>query len=44
MAAVVTEFFNELYTSNAGHRIEELVERVVHRVTPEMNDLMMHGF
>jgi hypothetical protein len=44
MAAVVTNYFNELFTSSAGHRMNELLEHVVHRVTPEMNDMLLREF
>jgi hypothetical protein len=41
---VVTDYFNELFTSYAGNRMEELLELVIHRVTPYMNDMLMHEF
>lgn len=41
---MVTNYFNELFTSNAGHRLDELLERVVHRVTLDMNDMLLHEF
>jgi hypothetical protein len=44
MAAAVTDYFNELFTSYAGNRMEELLERVVHRVTLDMNDMLMREF
>jgi hypothetical protein len=44
VAAVVTDYFNELFTSYAGNRMEELLERVVHRVTLDMNDMLMREF
>jgi hypothetical protein len=44
MAAVVTNYFNNLFTSHAGPRLEELLERVIQRVTPEMNDMLLREF
>jgi hypothetical protein len=41
MAAMVTNYFNELFTSDAGSRMEELLDRVVHWVTPDMNDMLL---
>jgi hypothetical protein len=38
MAAVVTNYFTDLFTSCAGQRMEELLDRVVPRITPDMND------
>lgn len=44
MAVVVTQYFHNLFATCAGHRMDELLQRVVHRVTPEMNDSLLREF
>lgn len=44
MAAVVTQYFNNLFASCVGHRMNELLERVVPRVTPDMNDQLLQTY
>jgi hypothetical protein len=44
MAAVVTNYFRDLFSSNAGHRVNELLEKVTPRVTNEMNELLVREF
>ena len=36
MAVVVTQYFNNLFASCEGHHMNELLERVIPRVTPNM--------
>jgi hypothetical protein len=44
MAAVVTNYFRDLFSSNTGHRVNELLEKVTPRVTNEMNELLVREF
>ena len=44
MAAVITGYFNELFSSNAGIRTDEALEHVDHRVTSEMNEMLLREF
>ena len=44
METVVTQYFDELFTSNAGSRIEELLELVVPHITSEVNDTLLQEF
>jgi hypothetical protein len=44
MLAAVTDYFDSLFSSCAGQRMEELLEHVPTRVTPQMNELLMAEF
>ena len=44
MAAVITQYFKELFTSNAGRRTNELLEQVVPWNTPSTNDMLLQEF
>jgi exonuclease III len=44
MAAVITNYFQNLFTSNVGDRIEELLIHVIPRVTEEMNANLLKEF
>jgi hypothetical protein len=40
----VCSFFQDLFTSSAGDRTPELIEKVVPRVTSAMNDCLLGEF
>ena len=44
MATVITQYFKELFTSNAGRRTNELLEQVVPWNTPSTNDMLLQEF
>lgn len=44
MKEVVTSYFINLFTSFAGHRLEELLSHIDSRVTPPMNELLCKEF
>lgn len=44
MAAVITDYFSSLFTSNVGHRIMELLPHVPAKVTSEMNIWLNRDF
>jgi hypothetical protein len=44
MLAAVTDYFGSLFSWCAGQRVEELLEHVQARVTPQMNERMMAEF
>ena len=44
MAAVDTHNNNNLFMSNAGTNIEEILEQVAHRITPAMNEQLIQEF
>jgi hypothetical protein len=44
MAAVVTNYFDSLFTSSTGHRLEELLEHVSLWITPHMNQHLLKDF
>lgn len=44
MAAVITNYFNKLFTSQAGQRIMELLPHVAGKVTPETNMWLTRDF
>lgn len=44
MAAVITNYFHNLFSPSTGDRLEELISNVHHRVTPDMNVLLMKAY
>jgi hypothetical protein len=44
MKELVTNYFLNLFSSNAGQRMEELLNHIGSRVTPEMNELLCKEF
>jgi hypothetical protein len=44
MAAVITNYFQNLFTSHAGNRSQELLSHVTPRVMEEMNDCLLKDF
>jgi hypothetical protein len=44
MKGLVTNYFLDLFSSNAGTRMEELLNQIGSRVTPEMNELLCKEF
>jgi hypothetical protein len=44
MAAVITNYFNKLFTSHTSTRTQELLSKVVPRVTHEMNEFLLKEF
>jgi hypothetical protein len=41
---VVTQYYNKLFTSTAGKKLEETIQQVSHRVTSAMNDMLLQEF
>jgi hypothetical protein len=44
MKEVVTDYFSNLFTSRAGTRVDELLDHIGLRVSPEMNELLCKEF
>jgi hypothetical protein len=44
MAAVITNYFCNLFSSSTGDRLEELMTYVHHRVTPNMNAMLAEPY
>ena len=40
----VMSYFQDLFTSNAGNRINELIDKVVPRVSDDMNNSLLAEF